>query len=69
MYVLLASRQFGGKYKITLNLDTFSGRLVENYLSVANLTQYSVKKSSCIHELCNAFINFAELHCLPLKNV
>jgi len=35
-YVLLASRQFDGKYKITLNLDTFSGRLVENYLLVAN---------------------------------
>lgn len=59
IYVLLASGQFDGKYKITLNLDTFSGRLVENYLLVANLTQYSAKMSTCIHQLCNAFVNSA----------
>lgn len=59
LYVLLASGQFDGKYIITFNLDTFSVRLVENYLSVSDLTQYSAKKSTCIHKLCSALMNFA----------
>lgn len=59
LYVLLASGQFDGKYKITFNLDTFSVCLVENYVLVSDLTQYSAKKSTCIHELCNALMHFA----------